>query len=87
MYGAMSGVVPGQITSLDANKDFTSDDGLINNSMLELLQLSKVSKDGDSGSPVLMDGKLIGIIVGSDPENSYAIPIANILFYGNLKNL
>ncbi len=84
MYGARSGVRTGRIINVDVNMDFTGP-GNISNAMVELLELEKMSCPGDSGSPVLYEGQIIGIIVGSNDQYSYAIPIDKIINYGNLK--
>lgn len=50
-----------------------------------MIQMTKASVFGDSGAAVSMNGDVIGILIGSDADYSYAIPILRILVHFKLK--
>ncbi|MGZ5189938.1 MAG: trypsin-like serine protease, partial [Flavisolibacter sp.] len=84
MYGGASGKKSARIISVHSSQIFVYPN---NHQMelVELIQIEKFSKGGDSGSPVLLNKKIIGIHVGSDDQFSYALPIKRILDFYNLK--
>ena len=46
----------------------------------DLIEVSIISQDGDSGSPVLNAAlRIVGIVVGGTPSSSYIITIDKIL--------
>lgn len=84
IYGGASGKKSARIISVHSSQIFVYP----NNhqlELIELIQIEKFSKGGDSGSPVVLNKKIIGIHVGSDDQFSYAIPIKRILDFYNLK--
>ncbi len=84
LYGGTSGKQTKQIKSVQSHQVFVYSG---NNSLelVELIQVEKFSRPGDSGSPVVADKKIIGIHVGGDDLFSYAIPIKRVLDFFNLK--
>jgi hypothetical protein len=84
LYGAVSGKKVSPVVSVHSHQVFGYAGG---NTMelLELIQVKRFSVSGDSGSPVIMNGKIIGIHVGADDHFSYAIPIKRVLDFYKLK--
>lgn len=44
-----------------------------------LIQLNKMSSDGDSGAALTRNGRIIGLVVAGSPDSTYAIPITRII--------
>ena len=84
LYGATSGRRTKPIISIHSHQVFTYA-GANKIELVKLLQMERFSDAGDSGSPVLLGRKIIGIHVGSDDKFSYAIPIKRILNFFKLK--
>lgn len=84
LYGATSHQQTKNIISVHSHQLF-SYSGNNKIDMLQLLQTEKYSEGGDSGSPVIMDKKIVAIHIGSDDKFSYAIPIKRVLKFFNLK--
>jgi hypothetical protein len=82
MYGSMSRDQTSTIKSVSAAQNFRYNGITFKKS--DLIQTGQMSQPGDSGAPVLLDGKLIGIILGDDTESTYILPIQRILNYFNL---
>jgi hypothetical protein len=84
LYGAFSGKKISPVVSVHSHQVFGYAGG---NTMelLELIQVNRFSGPGDSGSPVVLNGKIIGIHVGADDNFSYAIPIKRVLDFYKLK--
>ncbi len=83
MYGGSSGKVAGKkITAVNSSQE-----GRIGRQVYkknELIQVQKMSAPGDSGSPVLQGNKLVGIVVGSDRNNTYLLSAEKIISFFNL---
>ena len=83
MYGGFSGKVSNKkIVSVNSSQR-----GRINGQHFiknELIQAERMSSGGDSGSPVLIGDKLVGIIVGADRNNTYILSAAKIVNFFNL---
>lgn len=84
LYGGVSGERIGKIKSVHSSQIFVYA-GNNQIELVELIQIEKFSQGGDSGSPVVLDKKIIGIHVGADDQFSYSIPIKRILDFFNLK--
>lgn len=84
MYGALSGkVINKKIVSVNSTQLVIIGNKTFKKS--ELIQTERMSDHGDSGSPVLVDDQLIGIILGADDSNSYLVSAAKIIRKFNLK--
>jgi len=78
MLGASSGFGSRHIQSLNARiplKYFKT----IPLELLRLIQIDKMTKPGDSGSSLIEQNLLVGLIVAESTSFSYAIPIGNVL--------
>jgi hypothetical protein len=82
LYGAVSGVNDATIFSVNAaqNFEYLKTDFKKDN----LIQMTRISEEGDSGGPVLLDGKLVGLLMGFDDDYSYVLPIQRILNFFHL---
>ncbi|MBS1511135.1 MAG: hypothetical protein JST86_09855 [Bacteroidetes bacterium] len=85
LYGAKSMIQPSTITSVNSSQIFSYNNGNLFIRLHNLIQLQQCSQPGDSGSPILLGNKIIGILVGADDTSSYVIPITGILKYFNIK--
>jgi hypothetical protein len=90
IYGAMSGEKTSTIMSVNAQTPYISiEDGREKKrNKQKLIALAKKTAGGDSGSAVLLDDKIIGMVICADPgpdgEFTYIIPIGTIILAGNL---
>lgn len=50
-----------------------------------LIQVKKISQKGDSGSPIFLNGQVVGLLIGADDSYSYILPIQRILNHFQLK--
>ncbi|WPV01544.1 hypothetical protein SNE26_07130 [Mucilaginibacter sp. cycad4] len=83
LYGAQSGEKFGIIQSVNASQKFE----LSGQTYFKdnLIQISNASDHGDSGCPVVLGSKIIGLLIGSDALSSYVIPIQRMLNHFKLK--
>ncbi len=81
LYGAASqGVMRGELVSYSSSQPVFYQDGLFRQTIYDLIQTTKISTKGDSGSAVVNGAnELVGIIVADDDQSSYIIPIERIL--------
>jgi S1-C subfamily serine protease len=81
LYGAASqGVMRGEIVSCSSSQPIFYLDGLFRQPIYDLIQATKLSTKGDSGSAVVNGAnELVGILVADDDQSSYIIPIERIL--------
>jgi hypothetical protein len=84
LYGAVNGKKISPVASIHSHQLFAYNGGNIIE-LLELIQIDRFSEPGDSGSPIVLNGKIIGILVGADDQFSYAIPIKRVLDFYKLK--
>ncbi len=76
MAGLVSGLRQGEVTRVG----ITLKSPIGNALFQDLIETSIISRDGDSGSPILNDAlRIIGILVGGTLSFSYIIPIDKIL--------
>ncbi len=84
MYGGLSGKV-GNKKIISVNSSQRGSVGGSDFIKSELIQVEKMSNGGDSGSPVMIDNQLAGIIIGADNNNTYVLSAAKIVSIFNLK--
>ncbi len=85
MFGAMSGFTTGVIESFSSTQPIRYLNGKLVHTLKGLIQVTRMSQPGDSGSAVVdMNKKLVGILVAADNSFSYLLPIENILSNFNL---
>jgi len=82
LHGAVSGVNDADIVSVNASQNFEYEGSVFKKD--NLIQMTRISEEGDSGGPVLLDGKLIGLLLGFDDDYSYVLPIQRILNFFHL---
>ncbi len=88
MFGAKSKFKTGLIESFNARQAISYLDGDFDHVLKGLIQVSRMSQPGDSGSAVVdLDNRLIGIMVAADSKFSYILPVENILGNFNLNQL
>lgn len=76
MVGLVSGVVRGKVNNVGITWPSPIGQAVFNN----LVELSIVSRKGDSGSPVVDNAlQIVGIIIAGDAIKSYMIPIEHIM--------
>jgi hypothetical protein len=85
LHGAATNSATAKIISVNANQIIRYNNGEFETELKELIQMERCSQAGDSGSPILIGNKIIGILVAGDDTFSYAIPITRILNFYNLK--
>ena len=83
LYGSFSGKKSGRIISVNSSQFFKING--VKYRKEDLIQMERISQGGDSGSLVLLDDLLIGILLGADNTATYVIPIERILHFFNLK--
>lgn len=83
MYGSLSGRKKGTIVSVNSSQVFELNNKLYTKE--NLIQISRISERGDSGSVVILNELVIGILIGADSLFSYVIPIQRILNRFNLQ--
>jgi S1-C subfamily serine protease len=89
MHGAATGsVTSGTIVSFSSSQPIPYLNGQHPISMYDLIQTTRISNKGDSGSAVLDDSnRLIGLLIADDSLYSYIIPVTRILNEFNLQFL
>jgi hypothetical protein len=85
MFGGKSGFRSNAIVSFNSRQPIEYLDGLFVHTLRGLIQVTLMAQPGDSGSAVVdMDNRVVGILVASDSDFSYLLPIENVLSNFNL---